>query len=118
MKRRVLNITCKDYPRYGGRGITICARWQTSYEQFLADMGPCPSGHSLDRIDVNGAYEPGNCRWADSTIQNSNKRSNNYVLVDGEPMLAAEAARRLGIRQLDARRMQARIDRITTRRKA
>jgi hypothetical protein len=73
MRDRCLSATNKDFHNYGGRGITICSRWE-SFENFLADMGEKPEGMSLDRIDVNGNYEPGNCRWADYSTQNRNQR--------------------------------------------
>ena len=73
MKVRCLNKENHKFPDYGGRGIRICERWH-SFDAFLADMGPRPPGTSLDRIDVNGNYEPGNCRWADAKTQRANRR--------------------------------------------
>ncbi len=72
------NTDC--YDRYGGRGITVCARWRKSFEAFLGDMGKRPSSaHSVERIDNAGGYEPSNCRWATDTEQSNNRRSNHIL---------------------------------------
>jgi hypothetical protein len=73
MNYRCRSATAKEYKYYGGRGICICERW-SAYANFLADMGEAPPGLSLDRIDNDGNYEPGNCRWATHSQQVSNRR--------------------------------------------
>ncbi len=75
MKERCLNPKTVGYHHYGGRGISVCGRWASSFEAFLADVGERPSlEYSLDRIDNSGNYEPGNCRWATRKEQSANKR--------------------------------------------
>jgi hypothetical protein len=73
MRQRCNDPKNKHFKHYGGRGIKVCSRWDR-YENFLADLGRKPAGHSLDRIDVNGNYEPANCRWADAITQRRNQR--------------------------------------------
>ncbi len=77
MKTRCNNPKNKDWNNYGGRGIIVCDRWVSSFENFLKDMGNRPEGFTLDRIDPNGNYEPINCRWADDETQRKNKRVMN-----------------------------------------
>lgn len=83
-----------DWPLYGGRGITVCARWRSSFEAFLADIGRRPSArHSIDRIDTDGHYEPGNVRWAAPEVQHNNRRDNRIVQYRGERMTFTQAWR-------------------------
>lgn len=84
LRARCNNPYNKDWPNYGGRGIEVCRRWDTSVENFISDMGFRPSsGHSIDRIDVNGDYEPSNCRWATILEQNNNRRNTRKLTAFG-----------------------------------
>lgn len=86
------------YEKYGGRGIKVCDRWMNSFENFALDMGDKPSKHhSIDRIDVNGNYEPGNCRWATYKEQQLNRRNTVYIDVDGKKMTLYDLEAMCGI---------------------
>lgn len=85
------------YARYGGRGISVCDRWR-KFEQFAEDMGESfKPGLTLDRIDVNGDYEPGNCRWATHKEQQRNTTRNRVLTWGGRSLTVAEWAEELGI---------------------
>lgn len=96
MRYRCRNEKSRDYSRYGGRGIVICDRWDV-FENFLADMGERPDGTTLDRQNVNGHYEPGNCRWATPVEQSNNKRNNTFLEHGGQRMSVAAWAHSLDI---------------------
>jgi hypothetical protein len=97
MKTRCSNPRASNYAIYGGRGITVCQAWCDSYEQFLTDMGKCPDGCSIDRIDNSGNYEPGNCRWATRAEQNRNRRDNVMLTFSGKTMCLTDWASHLGM---------------------
>ncbi len=97
MNNRCYNVRQSKFPRYGGRGITVCDRWRTSFIAFLDDMGHRPSPkHTLDRIDNDGNYEPGNCRWTTQRAQQNNRRDNHFITFNGETRSLSEWTRHLG----------------------
>lgn len=97
MIQRCENPSCKEFGAYGGRGISICVRWRRSFVDFLSDMGPRPPGTSIDRVNNNGNYEPGNCRWATKREQQRNLSTNRTVIMDGRKITIAEAAPLVGL---------------------
>lgn len=99
MKNRCLNPSDKRYADWGGRGIKVCDRWLHSFENFLNDMGKKTSRlHSLDRYpDINGNYEPGNCRWATMSQQNRGKRNNVWIEYNGIKKILSDWAKEFNI---------------------
>lgn len=100
MTQRCLNPRNKAYHRYGGRGVRVCKSWQGrgGFERFLADVGPRPSmQHSIDRIDNDGHYEPGNVRWATTAEQNANTSRVRLVTIAGRTQHLAAWSRETGI---------------------
>lgn len=103
-KWRCRNKNNKDYPNYGGRGIQFCERWN-DFENFYEDMGEKPDGMQLDRIKVNGNYEPGNCRWATPKEQANNKRNSRRYSYQGktQPLAAWAEDYNININTLEYR---------------
>lgn len=96
MRRRCESHSCHAYPRYGGRGIYVCKRWQ-DFANFLKDMGKRPAGQTLERINNAGPYSPKNCKWASRTEQARNRRSNRIVEFSDERRCVAEWCEVLGL---------------------
>lgn len=98
MIRRCTVPTCKEWPNYGGRGITVCREWIDSFEAFEAHLGPRPfPDASIDRIENDLGYVPGNVRWASREIQNRNYRRNVWIDTPEGRMVIGDAATRFGI---------------------
>ena len=95
MRSRCNNAKNKEYANYGGRGITVCDRW-SDFDCFFSDMGAAPEGLTIDRIDVNGNYEPTNCRWATVEQQANNKRSSVLITHNGQTKTLTQWAKLLG----------------------
>ncbi len=98
MLNRCRNPNTPNFARYGGRGIRVCPAWE-KFERFHADMGEAPPGMSIDRIDNDGNYEPGNCRWATRFTQARNKSTNRVIQFNGQSMCLKQWAERLGMDQ-------------------
>jgi hypothetical protein len=96
MRQRCYNPAFTDYDKYGGAGITVCDRWRYSFTAFLADMGPRPHGHTIDRIDGKGNYTHNNCRWATITQQNRNRSCARRVMYRGKVHLLADLIEQSG----------------------
>lgn len=90
IKQRCYNVGNKEYVHYGGRGIKMCERWVTSFENFYEDMGSRPGNSSIDRINVNLDYTPENCRWSSYSIQNKNRQVNQIYRWNGEELTVGQ----------------------------
>lgn len=97
MKQRCTNPAHKSFKNYGGRGIKVCDRWLESFEDFYADMGNRPAGTTLERDEVDGNYEPGNCKWVTYKEQGNNRRNNRALTLEGVTMTMAEWAEKLSM---------------------
>jgi hypothetical protein len=95
---RCYNPKSGNYNMYGAKGITMCERWRSSFENFLEDMGERPQGTSIDRIDVYGNYCPENCRWVDAKTQARNRTNNVRYEYDGKNLTLAEWSEITGIK--------------------
>jgi hypothetical protein len=104
MKKRCLDKKDKSFSNYGGRGISVCEKWINSFECFISDIGGRPNGMSLDRIDVNGNYEPSNCRWASMKTQARNKTNNQIITFNGVSACLSEWEEITGIKHGTIRR--------------
>lgn len=109
MRARCHRPTADVYKYYGGRGIRVCDRWRRSFEAFLADMGPRPTTrHRIERLDNDGHYEPGNCKWATQTEQGRNKRNNHKLTYQGLTLTVSQWSERTG---LSRNAIESRVDR-------
>jgi hypothetical protein len=98
MIQRCHNHNNPDYAEYGGRGISVCQEWRDSFSEFIDHMGSAPSPiHSLDRIDIDGNYEPGNVRWSTPREQSINKRNNRIITFNGKTMLLEDWSKETGL---------------------
>lgn len=101
MLARCRNPATVSFKYYGARGICVCDRWERSFVAFLEDMGRKPSPeHSIDRINSDGNYEPGNCRWALPDVQARNKRGLRLITFRGETLCLADWASRIGLKPM------------------
>jgi hypothetical protein len=110
MIQRCANQKRHEWPYYGGRGITVCQRWRT-FKNFYSDMGDPPDAASIDRIDNEMGYQPGNCRWASMSAQNRNQRSNIAITISGRTQVLADWASETGLSRWTLYRRYRRGDR-------
>lgn len=104
MIARCTNPRQPCYPRYGGRGITVCERWRNSFEAFFADMGPRTSNkHTLERNNNDAGYAPDNCEWATRAKQARNRSSTRFIEFGGECLCVADMAVKHGLNPLTLR---------------
>ena len=98
MVQRCYNKKAVSYKYYGAKGIWVCYRWKKSFLRFYEDMGECPQGYTLERIDNNASYRPSNCKWATRLEQGRNRcTTKNTLYWQGEIMTLGELSRRTGI---------------------
>lgn len=109
MMDRCSNPGCKSFPDYGARGISVCSRWKdgedgkTGFECFVSDMGPCPAGYTIERLDTEGGYNPGNCCWIPKAAQSANRRSVDLIEIDGVANTLPYWCARFGVKYWTAR---------------
>lgn len=100
IKNRCQSTRDSERKYYKDKGITVCDEWDASFESFLRDMGECPEGYSIDRIDSSRGYEPENCRWASNHVQHRNTGQNVWVEFNGRRMVLADWADEIGISRM------------------
>lgn len=97
MIQRCHNERHREWYLYGARGIAVCKEWRENFVRFFESVGERPDGMSLDRIDNERGYEPGNCRWTDQKTQSRNKRSNRLLTLDGRTQCVSDWSQEVGI---------------------
>lgn len=108
MKRRCYDASNEHFDSYGGRGISVCARWRSSFQNFLSDLGKKPSPtHELDRIEVNGHYEPSNVKWSTRKDSKNNKRNTVRLSLGGNKHTMLEWSKILGVSYTTLRQRRA-----------
>ncbi len=98
MKQRCLNPKNDEFHNYGAKGITVCERWKNSFSDFLQDMGECPNGFQIDRINTSGNYEPANCRWTSPKENSRNRHDARKITIEGITYHVLELSDRSGLK--------------------